>query len=115
MTTPSPWRATVLTLFPEMFPGPLGVSLAGRALAGGLWQLEARDIRASATDRRAREVGITPKGRRLLERARGLISETEDEVLDGLTAKERGELVGLLRRALESAPTQPLWSAAEGD
>jgi tRNA (guanine37-N1)-methyltransferase len=51
MTTSSPWRATVLTLFPEMFPGPLGVSLAGRALAGGLWELEARDIRASATDR----------------------------------------------------------------
>ena len=39
------WRATVLTLFPEMFPGPLGVSLAGKALASGLWGLEARDIR----------------------------------------------------------------------
>ena len=39
------WRATVLTLFPEMFPGPLGVSLAGKALASGLWSLEARDIR----------------------------------------------------------------------
>jgi len=51
MTTSSPWRATVLTLFPEMFPGPLGVSLAGRALASGVWELEARDIRASATDR----------------------------------------------------------------
>ena len=51
MTNPSPWRATVLTLFPEMFPGPLGVSLAGKALASGLWQLEARDIRASATDK----------------------------------------------------------------
>jgi tRNA (guanine37-N1)-methyltransferase len=46
----SPWRATVLTLFPEMFPGPLGVSLAGKALASGVWQLEARDIRDSATD-----------------------------------------------------------------
>ena len=45
------WHATVLTLFPEMFPGPLGVSLAGRALATGLWSLEARDIRAAATDR----------------------------------------------------------------
>ena len=45
------FRATVLTLFPEMFPGPLGVSLAGRALADGIWSLEARDIRASATDR----------------------------------------------------------------
>ena len=55
------WRATVLTLFPEMFPGPLGVSLAGRALAGGLWELEARDIRASATDRH-RSVDDTPAG-----------------------------------------------------
>ena len=45
------WRATVLTLFPEMFPGPLGVSLAGKALTSGLWALEARDIRDSATDK----------------------------------------------------------------
>ncbi|WGS20954.1 tRNA (guanosine(37)-N1)-methyltransferase TrmD [Bradyrhizobium sp. ISRA463] len=58
---PAPWRATVLTLFPDMFPGPLGVSLAGRALAGGLWALEARDIRASATDKH-RSVDDTPAG-----------------------------------------------------
>ena len=57
----APWRATVLTLFPEMFPGPLGISLAGRALASGLWALEARDIRASATDRH-RSVDDTPAG-----------------------------------------------------
>ncbi len=56
-----PWRATVLTLFPEMFPGPLGVSLAGKALASGLWTLEARDIRESATDRH-RSVDDTPAG-----------------------------------------------------
>ena len=55
------WRATVLTLFPEMFPGPLGVSLAGKALASGLWVLEARDIRDSATDRH-RSVDDTPAG-----------------------------------------------------
>jgi MarR family transcriptional regulator, transcriptional regulator for hemolysin len=71
--------------------------------------------RPSATDRRAREIAITPKGRRVLDRARRMISETEDEVLAGLTARERGELVKLLRRALDSAPGQPLWSAAEGD
>ncbi|HLZ01516.1 MAG TPA: tRNA (guanosine(37)-N1)-methyltransferase TrmD [Bradyrhizobium sp.] len=57
----APWRATVLTLFPEMFPGPLGVSLAGKALACGLWALEARDIRASATDKH-RSVDDTPAG-----------------------------------------------------
>lgn len=61
MTNRSPWRTTVLTLFPEMFPGPLGVSLAGRALAAGLWEIEARDIRASATDRH-RSVDDTPAG-----------------------------------------------------
>src|SRR3979411_2474034 len=55
------WRATVLTLFPEMFPGPLGVSLAGKALAAGLWALEARDIRDSATDRHG-SVDDTPAG-----------------------------------------------------
>ena len=55
------WRATVLTLFPEMFPGPLGLSLAGRALASGVWALEARDIRAPATDRH-RSVDDTPAG-----------------------------------------------------
>ena len=55
------WRATVLTLFPEMFPGPLGVSLAGKALAASLWALEARDIRDSATDRH-RSVDDTPAG-----------------------------------------------------
>jgi tRNA (guanine37-N1)-methyltransferase len=60
-STASIWRATVLTLFPEMFPGPLGVSLAGKALASGLWALEARDIRDSATDRH-RSVDDTPAG-----------------------------------------------------
>ena len=61
MTLNVPWRATVLTLFPDMFPGPLGVSLAGKALATGLWALEARDIRDSATDRH-RSVDDTPAG-----------------------------------------------------
>jgi tRNA (guanine37-N1)-methyltransferase len=55
------WRATVLTLFPEMFPGPLGVSLAGRALASGIWALEVRDIRDAATDKH-RSVDDTPAG-----------------------------------------------------
>jgi tRNA (guanine37-N1)-methyltransferase len=55
------WRATVLTIFPEMFPGPLGVSLAGKALANGLWALDAMDIREHATDRH-RSVDDTPAG-----------------------------------------------------
>jgi tRNA (guanine37-N1)-methyltransferase len=55
------WRATILTLFPEMFPGPLGQSLAGRALASQIWSLDARNIRDSATDRH-RSVDDTPFG-----------------------------------------------------
>ncbi len=55
------WRGGVLTLFPEMFPGPLGQSLAGRALERGLWALESRDIRDFATDRH-RSVDDTPFG-----------------------------------------------------
>jgi DNA-binding MarR family transcriptional regulator len=70
--------------------------------------------RPSPTDRRAREVAITPRGRRLLKRARRMVAETEDEVLRGLTRAERQELVALLRRALASAPPQSLWSTAEG-
>ncbi len=60
-SNPTIWRATVLTLFPEMFPGPLGISLAGKALSSGLWALEVRDIRDSATDRH-RSVDDTPAG-----------------------------------------------------
>ena len=70
--------------------------------------------RPSATDRRAREIAITPKGRRLLQRSRRMISKTEDEVFAGLSADERSELVRLLRRALGSAPPQPPWTSDEG-
>ncbi len=55
------WRATVLTIFPEMFPGPLGQSLAGRALSAGLWSLDTRDIRAHAADKHG-TVDDTPAG-----------------------------------------------------
>ncbi|WP_129790561.1 tRNA (guanosine(37)-N1)-methyltransferase TrmD [Sphingosinicella sp. CPCC 101087] len=55
------WAATVLTLYPEMFPGPLGHSLAGRALGEGIWSLETGQIRDFATDRH-RSVDDTPAG-----------------------------------------------------
>jgi DNA-binding MarR family transcriptional regulator len=67
------------------------------------------------TDRRARSVGLTPKGRRVLAQGRGMAAQVEDEVLGGLTAAERRELLRLLRRALDSAPPQSLWRAEEGD
>ncbi len=55
------WRATVLTLFPDMFPGPLGYSLAGKALNDGIWALETVDIRGFASDKH-RSVDDTPAG-----------------------------------------------------
>ena len=56
-----PFAATVLTLYPEMFPGPLGISLAGRGLREGLWSMEAVQIRDFATDKH-RSVDDTPAG-----------------------------------------------------
>jgi len=56
-----PWRASVLTLFPEMFPGPLGVSLVGQALEAGIWSLEPRQIRDWGIGRH-RAVDDTPAG-----------------------------------------------------
>ncbi|ALK08014.1 tRNA (guanosine(37)-N1)-methyltransferase TrmD [Blastochloris viridis] len=55
------WRADILTLFPEAFPGPLGLSLAGRGLNDGKWALAATDIRGFALDRH-RSVDDTPAG-----------------------------------------------------
>jgi DNA-binding MarR family transcriptional regulator len=71
--------------------------------------------RPHPTDRRAREVVITAKGRRTVERGRALAREVEDDVLQGLASAERRQLLKLLRQALSSAPPQPLWSSDEGD
>ena len=57
----APWRVTVLTLFPEMFPGPLGVSLTGQALAAGLWSLDTIQIRDYGIGRH-RAVDDSPAG-----------------------------------------------------
>jgi DNA-binding MarR family transcriptional regulator len=81
-------------------------------------ELEAAGLakrRPHPTDRRARTVALTPKGRRVLERARRMAMQVEDEVLQGLTASERRQLLTLLRRALDTAPPQSLWRADEGD
>jgi tRNA (guanine37-N1)-methyltransferase len=61
MSAPAPFLATLLTLYPDMFPGPLAHSLAGTALESGLWQLKTLDIRGFATDRH-RSVDDTPAG-----------------------------------------------------
>ena len=60
-TGPTAWTVRVLTLFPEMFPGTLGHSLAGKALENGVWALETVDIRAFARDKH-RSVDDTPFG-----------------------------------------------------
>jgi DNA-binding MarR family transcriptional regulator len=86
------------------------VSLIDELEAAGL-----AERRPHPKDRRAREISITPKGRRLLAQARQMARQTEDEVLGGLTAKERSQLLELLRRAFSSAPPQSLWGAGEGD
>lgn len=57
----SGWRATVLTIYPGMFPGPLGHALSGRALEGGVWTLDVLDMRDFASDRH-RTVDDTPAG-----------------------------------------------------
>lgn len=59
--TKTPWQVTVLTLFPDMFPGPVGQSLAGKALANGVWRLNVMDIRTVTTDKH-RSVDDTPYG-----------------------------------------------------
>jgi DNA-binding MarR family transcriptional regulator len=81
-------------------------------------QLESAGLakrRPCPTDRRAREVTITPKGRRVLERTRKMAFQVQDEVLRGLSASERRELLTLMKRALDSAPPQSMWRAEEGD
>src|ERR1700722_1839632 len=76
------WQATILTLFPEMFPGPLGVSLLGKALANGLWSLDVRDIREHGlgkhrtVERQDRPlIYLSPRGNRLTQaRVRDLVA-----------------------------------------
>lgn len=87
------WRAVVLTLFPEMFPGPLGHSLAGRALERGAWTLEAVDIREFARDKH-RSVDDTPFGG-----GAGMVMRPD--VVDaaiGAAADPRGPLIYLTPR-----------------
>ncbi len=84
-------------------------------LINELEQAGLAERRRRPNDRRAWEVVITVSGRRALEHARGRVAQVEDEVLGGLTAADRRQLLALLRRALESAPPQPPWRFEEGD
>ena len=88
------WRVTVLTLFPEMFPGPLGVSLAGKALETGTWSLKALDIRDFARDKH-RSVDATPFG-------------------GGAGMLLRADVVDSALAAIESAPGRRIYLSPRG-
>ncbi len=81
-------------------------------------ELEAKRLakrRPHPSDRRAREVAITTKGRQVLQQAREVALQVEGEVLRGLTSEERDALMALLRSALDAAPPQSAWRSDEGD
>lgn len=93
----TPWRASVATLYPEMFPGTLGHSLAGRALSRGLWSLDTIQIRDFATDRH-RTVDDTPfgGGAGMVMRADVLdaaLASVEDRSVPVLYMSPRGRLL----------------------
>ena len=89
------WRASLLTIFPEMFPGPLGVSLAGKALNAGLWSMETIDIRAHAIDRHG-TVDDTPAGG-----GPGMVMKADvlAKALDAIPADPRPRLIMSARGA----------------
>ncbi|MGH6663318.1 MAG: tRNA (guanosine(37)-N1)-methyltransferase TrmD [Pseudolabrys sp.] len=89
------WCASILTIFPEMFPGPLAASLAGKALASGIWSLDAHDIRAHATDRH-RTVDDTPAGG-----GPGMVMKADvlAQALDGIAPDSRPRLLMSARGA----------------
>ena len=84
-------------------------------LLGALEGANQQERRPHPKDRRAREVVLTARGRRLRERGRQMASQVEDEVLGGLTPAQRRDLLKLLRLANNTAPPQPPWRAEEGD
>ena len=88
------WRASVLTLFPQMFPGPLGHSLAGKALAAGVWALETVDIRDFARDKH-RSVDDTPFGG-----GPGMVmrADVTDAAIAAATAEHDGPVIYLSPR-----------------
>ena len=105
------WAATILTLYPEMFPGLLGHSLAGRALEEGLWSLDTVQIRDFATDRH-RSVDDTPAGggAGMVMRA-DVLARAVDHVLERrpeaplVAMTPRGRLNGQLLLAPTNPPT----------
>ncbi|MFA6219180.1 MAG: tRNA (guanosine(37)-N1)-methyltransferase TrmD [Erythrobacter sp.] len=105
------FAATVLTLYPEMFPGPLGVSLAGRALERGDWSCEAVQIRDFATDRH-RTVDDTPAGG-----GAGMVLRPDvlAAALDSVTVKPLPHGEGVGGSAPSASDTHPPAPSSEGE
>lgn len=103
------WQARVLTIFPAMFPGPLGLSLAGKAMERGVWALEVLDIRDFAQDRH-RSVDDTPfgGGAGMVMRpdvVDGALASVEDRPGPVIYLSPRGRLLSQARaRALAAQP-----------
>lgn len=108
---PSPWTATVLTLFPQAFPGPLGLSVVGRGLEQGFWALETLDIRDFAMDKH-RSVDDTPAGggAGMIMRA-DVLSAAFDAAAAGQPADRPAFLLSPRGRPLRQAD---LWALAQG-
>jgi tRNA (guanine37-N1)-methyltransferase len=98
----APWTARVLTLFPEMFPGPLGLSLAGKALERGIWALDVLDIRDFARDKH-RAVDDAPFGG-----GAGMVMRPD--VLDAalVAAKARASKIGATKIGADPGPDAPV-------
>ena len=99
---PAPWTARVLTLFPEMFPGPLGLSLAGKALERGIWALDVLDIRDFARDKH-RAVDDAPFGG-----GAGMVMRPD--VLDAalVAAKARASKIAATKIGADPGPDAPV-------
>lgn len=109
------WSATVLTLFPGMFPGPLGQSLAGRALAAGTWSLALRDIRAHGTGPH-RKVDDAPfgGGAGMVLRP-DIVAAAIDDVRAGAEAGDSRPLIYLTPRGRRFAQADARrWAAGSG-
>jgi tRNA (guanine37-N1)-methyltransferase len=105
----TPWMASVLTLFPEMFPGPLGHSLAGRSLKNGDWAMEMVDIRGFASDKH-RTVDDTPfgGGPGMVMRA-DVAAAVLDSVPDSTQVAEQGKTAATgVRPVVYLSPRGPL-------
>jgi tRNA (guanine37-N1)-methyltransferase len=94
------WQATILTLFPEMFPGPLATSLSGKALEKNLWSLEVRDIRDHGLGKH-RSVDDTPSGG-----GPGMVmrADVAAAAIDAVRAQEKGNRRPLIYLSPRGAP-----------